>query len=267
MNYTKIAKKIRKNIIEIIYQSRHGHIGGSLSCTDILVALYFSDVLKINKQNLKNKNRNKFIMSKGHATAAIYSTLYNLGIITLKTLKSYNKNNSYLATHTSSKVPGIEFDTGSLGHGLGISCGMAYSAKLNKKNNQIFCLISDGELFEGSIWEAIIFASNFKLNNLTIIIDNNKQIVMDKLNNTLNFNSLLQKMESFNFNCFEVNGHDISSLIKVFKKSKIKRTRANIVICNTIKGKGISFMEGNLKWHHSIPNEEEYKLAIRELVK
>ena len=266
MNYNKIANKIRKNILEIIYNSASGHIGGSLSCVDILVALYFGDILKINKKNLTTPNRNRFIMSKGHATAAIYSTLYNSGIISKKILDTYGKNNSYLATHTSSKVPGIEFDTGSLGHGLGIACGLAYSSKLKKLNNQIYCLISDGELFEGSIWEAIIFASNLKLNNLTIIIDNNKQIVMDKLSDKLKFDFLFKKMDSFNFNCFEVDGHNIDSLLKVLKKSKIKRNRTNVIICNTIKGKGISFMEGNLKWHHSIPNQEEFMIAKNELI-
>ncbi len=267
MNYKNIANKIRNNIIEIVYNASHGHIGGSLSCVEILVALYFGNILKLNKNNLERPNRNRFIMSKGHATAAIYSTLYNLRVISEEVLNTYGKNDSYLATHTSSKVPGIEFDTGSLGHGLGIACGLAYSCKLKKRNNQIYCLISDGELFEGSIWEAIIFASNFSLNNLTIIIDNNKQIVMDKLSNNLNFDDLLKKMNSFKFNCFEVDGHNINSIIKALEKSKIKRSKTNVVICNTIKGKGISFMEGNLRWHHAIPNKEEYLIAKSELSK
>ena len=176
------------------------------------------------------------------------------------------KNNSYLATHTSSNVPGIEFDTGSLGHGLGVSCGLAYSKKLKKKNNQIFCLISDGELFEGSVWEAIIFASNFKLSNLTILIDNNKQIVMDKLNKNMNFDSVYKKMKSFDFNCYNVDGHNINNIIKILKKSRSKRQKTNVVICNTIKGKGVSFMEGNTRWHHAIPNAEEYEEALRGLI-
>ncbi len=266
MNYEKLAKKIRKDIIKTIYNSSHGHIGGSLSCTDILVALYFGGILNLNKKNLKNENRDYFIMSKGHATAAIYSILYNLDIISKRDLNSYGKNNSYLSTHTSSSVPGIEFDTGSLGHGLGVSCGLAYSNKLKKKNNQIFCLISDGELFEGSIWEAIIFASNFKLNNLTILIDNNQQIVMDKLNKNLNFDSVYKKMKSFDFNCYDVDGHNIKNIIKILKKSKLKRQKTNVVICNTIKGKGVSFMEGNTKWHHAIPSAKEFEIALRELV-
>ena len=177
MNFPKISKEIRKLILNTIYDSKAGHIGGSLSCVDILISLYFGDFLRFNAKDPNMENRDRLIVSKGHASVAYYSVLTKLGFISKKKLATYCRNNTHLATHLSSKVPGVEFDTGSLGHGLGVSCGIAFSAKRDKKKYKIACLISDGELYEGSTWEALLFASHHQLVNLTIIIDRNKQIV------------------------------------------------------------------------------------------
>tara|TARA_B100000674_G_C37891004_1_gene938977 strand:+ start:448 stop:1260 length:813 start_codon:yes stop_codon:yes gene_type:complete len=267
-NLKKLANEIRISILKTVYKTSHGHIGGSLSCADILCSLYFGDIINFSKRNQNSNLRDRFFLSKGHATVALYVTLQKLGMFSKESLSSYAKNNSYFATHTSKKIPGVEFDTGSLGHGLGVACGLAFSAKLKKEKFHIFCLISDGELFEGSIWEALIFASNNFLNNLTIIIDNNHQIVMDKTEKNLNLEPIFIKMKSFNFNCYEIDGHNLNALVKTLKKTKnTKNINCNLVICNTIKGKGISFMEKNTKWHHAIPNKNEYEIAIKELKK
>ena len=160
----------------------------------------------------------------------------------------------------------MEFDTGSLGHGLGIGCGLAYSARLNKEKYKTYVLISDGELYEGSTWEALLFANNFKLNNLIIIVDRNKQIVMDKTEDCMILDPVADKLRSFGFNTIETDGHSIKKLNEVFKKiKKLKNIKPTAIIANTIKGKGVSFMEGNVKWHHSVPNQEEYEKAKAEL--
>ncbi len=259
MNLVSISKKIRKTILNTIYNAKSGHIGGSLSCVDILISLYFGKNLKFNPKKPKLENRDRLIVSKGHASAAYYSVLAHLGFIKISELQTYCRNNTRLATHLSGSVPGVEFDTGSLGHGLGIACGLAYSAKNDKKKYKIFTLISDGELYEGSSWEALLFASHHNLNNLIIIVDRNKQIVMDKTEDCIKLNPLEKKFKSFGYKTFQINGHSFKDLNKTFKKiKKSKNNLPTVIIANTIKGKGISFMEKNLKWHHSVPNKEEY---------
>jgi len=266
MDFTKLSKKIRRTILNTIYVAKTGHIGGSLSCIDILISLYYGKNLKFNPKNPNFKNRDRLIVSKGHATAAYYSILAHLGFIKFSELKTYCKNKTRLAVHLSGKVPGVEFDTGSLGHGLGLACGLAYSAKIDKKKYKTFVLLSDGELYEGSVWEALLFASHHKLNNLTIIIDRNYQIVMDKTEDCIKLNPLSKKLKSFGYNTVEINGHSHKDLNNTFKKIRnMKSSKPTIIVANTIKGKGISFMEKNVKWHHSVPTEEEYHKAIKEL--
>jgi len=267
LNFLKeISIKIRKSILKTIYNAKSGHIGGSLSCADILISLYFGKHLKFDIKKPELESRDRLIVSKGHATAAYYSVLAHLGFIKYSELSTYCKNNTRLATHLSERVPGVEFDTGSLGHGLGIACGLAFSAKIDKKKYKVFALISDGELYEGSVWEALLFASHHKLNNLTIIIDRNKQIVMDKTEDCIKIDPLKKKLTAFGYKVHEINGHSFIDLDKVFMKIKSKKNSVlNIVIANTIKGKGISFMEKNLKWHHAVPQKEEFEKAMEEL--
>jgi transketolase len=265
-NIKQLSKKIRLTILETIYRAKTGHIGGSFSCIDILIVLFFKKIIFFNPIKLKMKNRDRFILSKGHATAALYSIFAHLKLIRFEELNTYCSNNSRLGSHPSHLVPGVEIETGSLGHGLPISCGIAYAALKDKKKFKIYTLISDGEIFEGSTWESFIFASHHKLNNLVIIIDNNNQIVMDYSKKIGDFNNLKNKLTSFNFNVFEIDGHNLLSLEKTLKKSK-RSKKTTVIIANTIKGKGVSFMEKNIKWHHSIPNEEEYLLAKNELEK
>ena len=266
MNLKSISKKIRKTILNTIYTAKTGHIGGSLSCVDILISLYFGKHLKFDPKKPKLKDRDRLIVSKGHATAAYYSVLAHLGFIKISELQTYCRNNTRLATHLSGSVPGVEFDTGSLGHGLGIACGLAYSAKIDKKKYKVFALISDGELYEGSVWEALLFASHYKLNNLVIIVDRNNQIVMDKTEDCIKLNPLEEKFKYFGYKTFQINGHSFKDLDRVFKKiMKKKNSPPTVVIANTIKGKGISFMEKNVKWHHAVPQKEEFEKALKEL--
>ena len=264
--YKQLSLAIRKTILDTIYHAKHGHIGGSFSCIDILITLYFGKYIKFNPKKPNLKNRDRFILSKGHATAGFFSLLAHLGFISFKELKTYCKNNTRLGSHPSHLIPGVEFDTGSLGHGLGISCGIAYSAKIDKKNYKTIVLISDGELYEGSTWEALLFASHYKLNNLVIIIDRNSQIVMDHTEDCIKLNPLEEKIKSFGFKTITINGHSYKELTKTFDKiKKIKFKKPLVIIAKTIKGKGVSFMESNVKWHHAIPNENEYKMASKEL--
>lgn len=266
MDLKSISKKIRKTILNTIYTAKTGHIGGSLSCVDILISLYFGKHLKFDPKKPKLKDRDRLIVSKGHATAAYYSVLAHLGFIKISELQTYCRNNTRLATHLSGSVPGVEFDTGSLGHGLGIACGLAYSAKIDKKKYKVFALISDGELYEGSIWEALLFASHYKLNNLVIIVDRNNQIVMDKTEDCIKLNPLEKKFKSFGYKTFQINGHSFKDLDRVFKEIRKKKNPSpTIVIANTIKGKGISFMEKNVKWHHAVPQKDEFEKALKEL--
>ncbi len=263
-NLKKLSKKIRLTILDTIFNAKTGHIGGSFSCIDILIVLFFGKILLFDPKKPKLKIRDRFILSKGHATAALYSLFAHLKFISFKELKTYCKNNSRLGSHPSHLVPGVEIETGSLGHGLPIACGIAFAALQDKQNFKVFVLISDGELFEGSVWESLIFASHQKLKNLVIIIDNNNQIVMDRSKDVGDLNHLKKRLSSFNFKIDEIDGHDYTSLNRSLKKSK-KNNKPTIILANTIKGKGVSFMEKNTKWHHSIPNVEEYKKASKEL--
>ena len=266
INLKKKSYEIRLTILETIYSAKTGHIGGSYSCIDILVALYFGKIINFNPKKPKLKNRDRFILSKGHATAALYSLFAHLDFITFKELTTYCKNNTYLSAHPSHFVPGVEFDTGSLGHGLGIGCGISLAAKKDKIKFKTIVLLSDGELYEGSTWEALLFASQYQLNNLIIIVDRNRQIVMDKTEKCMRIDPLKKKLENFNFFVKEINGHNFKSLLDNFSLIKqYQKKKPLIIIANTIKGKGVSFMEGNIKWHHSVPNDEQYLLAKKEL--
>ena len=224
-----------------------------MSCVDIILILY---------KNFINK-KNIFILSKGHACLAYYCVLEKFGFISSKILKSYGKNNSILMCHVSHKVPGIEFSTGSLGHGLPYATGRALAEKINKTNNNIYVLISDGELNEGTTWESLLFASFHKLNNLFIIVDNNKLQSLDLTKNVLKLEPLNKKLKSFNCNVANINGHSLDQIYKsLLKKNKSK---PNVIIANTIKGKGVSYMENKIEWHYKYPDKKHLKLAIKEL--
>lgn len=253
--YNKIIKNIKTNILKLTYKAKSSHIGSSLSIVEILVAIYF----------YSKKKMDRFILSKGHASLALYCTLFEKKIISLNTLNSYGTNKTKLMGHVSHKVKGVEFSTGSLGHGLPIAVGKALKFKIKKEKNKVFVVISDGELNEGTTWEALMFAAHHKLDNLNIILDNNRIQSMGYSKKIIDLNPLKRKFFAFGCRVIEVNGHDIS---KISKALNIKnKNKPKIIIANTIKGRGISFMENNNLWHYKSPNFNELNLALREIKK
>jgi len=249
----EIAKQIRIRIIQISNRAKSSHVGSCLSIVDILVVLY---------KNFINK-KNIFVLSKGHACLAYYCVLQKFGHFSNKTLNSYGKNNTILLSHVSHKVPGVEFSTGSLGHGLPYATGRALAEKINITNNKIFVLISDGELNEGTTWESLLFASFHKLDNLIIIIDYNKIQSLDFTKNILKLEPLRKKFQSFGCNVKNINGHNFIQIYKSFFVRENKKP--TVIIANTIKGKGVSFMENSISWHYKYPNLKELKVAIKEM--
>jgi len=251
----KILKNIRVNILNLTYKAKSSHIGSCLSIVEILTILYFKIL----------KKKDKFILSKGHAALALYCILFEKKIISLKILNSFGTNKTVLMNHLSHKVNGVQFSTGSLGHGLPVAVGKALKFKVNKESNKVFVLLSDGEMNEGTTWESLLFASHHKLDNLNIIIDYNKIQSMDFVKKVINIEPLKSKLLSFGCDVIQVNGHNLLALNKaLIKKNKNK---PKVIIANTVKGKGISFMENNNLWHYRNPNLQELNIALKEIEK
>ena len=249
----KSIRNIRVNILKKTYEANSSHIGSCYSIVEILYALYF----------LKFKKKDTFILSKGHAALALYCTLFEKKILSKKLLDSYGRNNTILMAHASHKVKGVEFSTGSLGHGLPYAVGKALGERINKSKNKIYVLISDGELNEGTTWESLLFASFHKLNNLFIIIDYNKIQSLDFVKKVLKIEPLRQKLTSFNCNVSQIDGHNIKQIVKSLKLQN--NNKPNIIIANTIKGKGVKYMENTVLWHYKSPNKEQLSNAMKDL--
>lgn len=261
-----IAKKVRKNIIEQVYMAKSGHPGGALSCTDILTVLYFNQ-MNIDTQNPKMEDRDRLVLSKGHASPALYAILAEKGFFAVEELKEFRKLGSKLQGHPDlNKLPGVDMSAGSLGQGLSVACGMALASKLKKQSNRIYCIVGDGELQEGQIWEAAMTASHYKLNNLCLIVDNNNLQIDGKVQDIMSPYPIDKKLESFGFEVFKTDGHNIEDLLKVFNDIKNIKEKPVAIIAKTIKGKGISYMEDKSEWHGKAPSQEEYEKAISELV-
>ena len=260
-NINKFSNKLAIYSCEIISKAKTSHIGSVLSIRDIL-SLIFYKYLKFDKKKLTFNN--SLILSKGHAGAGFYVSLFLKGIIGEKELFTYCKNGSKLFGHiTKNSDYGIEFSTGSLGHGLPFAVGLALSDKINNKEKKIFVIMSDGEWDEGSNWEALLFASHHKLNNLNILIDYNNLQSLTTVNKTLNLQPFKQKIQSFGCKCHEVNGHSIKEINTSLSKKNFNKP--NVIICNTIKGKGVKFMENKVLWHYRSPNKRELKDALKDL--
>ena len=256
----------RKTILEIIYKSGAGHTAGSLSCIDILNVLY-NNVLEINPSNFTSIDRNHYIQSKGHSVEALYTVLCDKGFYTREELNTLNKFKSHFIGHPTRKIRGIEHNTGALGHGLSVAAGMAIGLKLDKKPYKVFTLLGDGEISEGSIWEGIMSANKYKLDNLIIIIDRNKLQITGKTEDVNPIEPLREKFLSFGLAVQEVNGNSIKDLISIFKKIPFEDHKPNLIIANTVKGSGISFIENQVVWHHKVPTETEFQDALTELDK
>lgn len=259
----KKARWVRLEVLDAILKSGKSHIGGTLSALDLLVALYLGGILRFKNNNPKWRNRDRFILSKGHACTALYAIFLDLGIFSKKLYNLYGRDGG-LGGQLEIYLPGVDFNTGSIGHSVGVAAGMALAARMDGKKYRAFTMIGDSEAFEGSVWESIIFAGEHKLDNLVVIIDRNRLMVTDVIGDDGLYKDFQTKVESFGWAYFEIDGHDYSQILELFKNiDDIKKPK--IIIANTIKGKGISFMENSIKWHNAVPTKEEIKLARKEL--
>lgn len=261
----KIANEIRTGIVEAVYAGKSGHPGGALSCADILTVLYFNQ-MNIDPSKPHSNARDRFVLSKGHASPALYSTLAQRGYFEKKELTTFRGIESILQGHPDMKhIPGVDMSTGSLGQGLSAANGMAIASKLNQDGNRVYCLVGDGEIEEGQIWEAAMSASHYKLDNICVIVDNNNLQIDGTIEEVMSSYPIDAKFESFGFHVINVDGHSMPELINAFNKAKTIKGKPTAIIAKTIKGKGVSFMENQVGWHGKAPNEEEYNIAIKEL--
>lgn len=260
----KKSAEIRMEILRMINRAGSGHTGGSLSITDILVTLYYG-IMNIKPQEPQWEERDRFILSKGHSVESLYCILADKGFFDKEELKTYCQFGSRLIGHPNNKVPGVEMNTGALGHGLSISVGIAKAAKMDKKNYKVFTVMGDGELEEGSNWEAAMSASHFKLDNLIGIVDRNKLQITGETEEIMSLEPLSDKWKSFGWEVIEVDGHDHEQLYSILKNTPLKFGKPTLIIAHTIKGKGVSFIENKVEWHHRVPTDEELAKAIEEL--
>lgn len=260
MTLNKIANDIRKTIINMANLSKSPHVGSALSCTDILTTLYFK-VLNITKPI--NKNRDYFLLSKAHSAMALYATFLQKGFMNQEQIDGYYQNDGTLPAHTDRDTSDfVEISAGSLGHGLPMAVGIANSIKLAEEQNRVYVLMGDGEIQEGSVWEAAMLAPKLKLNNLTVLIDHNNLQGYGRATELLEFYPLKEKWESFGWTAYEIDGHDYEAIEKV---AKLESENPKVIICKTIKGKGVSFMEDKLIWHYYIVTDEIKEKALKEL--
>ena len=260
-----IANEIRIGALEQVYEAGSGHPGGALSCSDILAVLYFNQ-MNIDPKQPDAPARDRLVLSKGHCSPALYATLARKGYFDKAVLTGFRKIESNLQGHPDmNKVPGVDMTTGSLGQGLSAAVGMAIGSKMDSAGCRVYCLVGDGEIEEGQIWEAAMTASKNKLDNLCVIVDHNGLQIDGKVEDVAGLVDIKEKFESFGFYTLEIDGHDIEEIIHSLQAARQEKGRPTAIIANTIKGKGVSFMEGKAQWHGKAPNKEEYEEAINEL--
>lgn len=263
----KIASKVRIGIVHAVYSGKSGHPGGSLSSADIMTVLYFNE-MNVNEKEATLAKRDRFVLSKGHCSPALYSTLAQRGYFDAEELTTFRDIDARLQGHPDMKgVPGVDMSTGSLGQGLSVANGMALASKLDKLGSRIYCLMGDGELQEGQVWEAAMTSSHYKLDNLCVIVDNNNLQIDGEVNSVMNIYPIDKKFESFGFEVINIDGHEMEQIIRAFEKARTIKGKPTAIIAKTTKGKGVSFMENKSGWHGIAPNEEEYKIAMSELAK
>ena len=264
-NLEEIANKIRINTVKEVYYAKSGHPGGSLSIADILAVLYFKE-MKIDPKNPKDENRDRFVLSKGHCSPALYATLALKGFFSIDELKNFRNINSILQGHPDmKKIPGVDMSTGSLGQGLSAANGMAIAGKLDNKNYRVYCIMGDGEIEEGQIWEAAMASNKYKLDNLCVIVDNNNLQIDGTIEEVMSSYPIDEKFKSFGFQVINIDGHNIQEIIDAFDVARNIKGKPVCIIAKTIKGKGVSFMENKAEWHGKAPNEEQYRQAMEEL--
>ncbi len=262
----KIAEEIRLGILEGTYNAGSGHPGGSLSCADIMTYLYFSE-LNVDPADPKMENRDRFVLSKGHAAPALYAALALRGFFPREDLKTLRKIDSHLQGHPDmNKTPGVDISTGSLGIGVSNACGMAIAAKLQNKTYRVYAITGDGELQEGQIWESAMFASHYKLDNLIVFADANTLQIDGRTTDVMSPEPIDKRFEAFGWNVCRINGHDFDEIEAAVEAAKQVKGKPSVIVCNTVKGKGVSFMEDKAGWHGVAPKEAEYKAAVAEIM-
>ena len=260
-----IANKIRKNALTAVYSAKSGHPGGSLSIADVLALLYF-EIMNIDPKNPKNPDRDRFVLSKGHAAPALYSALALRGYFPVEDIPTFRHTGSYLQGHPDmNKVPGVDMSTGSLGQGVSAAGGIALSAKLDNKNYRVYTILGDGELEEGQVWEQAMFAAHYKLDNLTAFIDFNGLQIDGDVTKVMNPTPIDKKFEAFGWNVIVCSAHDFDELERAIENAKNTKGKPTAIVMKSVKGKNVSFMENNAAWHGSVPNEEQYNQAMGEL--
>ena len=259
------ANNIRKNIITEVYSAKSGHPGGSLSAADILTELYFEQ-MDINKENVNTIDRDRFVLSKGHASPLLYATLAEKGFIDMEDLKGFRHIDSKLQGHPNMNyVVGVDMSTGSLGQGISCAVGMAITNKVDGNDHRIYALFGDGECEEGQVWEAAMAASHYKLDNLCAILDYNHLQIDGNIEDVISPEPFMSKFKSFGWNVLDVNGHNFDELRNAFEQAEQVKNKPTVIIAHTIKGKSVSFMENNYAWHGAAPNQEQYEQAMEEL--
>ena len=263
----KTANEVRKGIIKSTHAAKSGHPGGSLSAADVFTYLYFVE-LNVDPKNPKDENRDRFVLSKGHVAPGYYSTLAERGFFPKEDLKTLRHLGSYLQGHPDMKhIPGVDMSSGSLGQGISAAVGMALSAKLSNESYRVYTLLGDGEIQEGQVWEAAMFAGFRKLDNLVVIVDNNNLQIDGRIDEVNSPYPIDKKFEAFNFHVINIDGHDFDQIAAAFKEARETKGMPTAIIAKTIKGKGVSFMEDQAGWHGKAPNDEEYKIAMEDLEK
>ena len=268
MNELELKKKandVRIGIVTAVHAAKAGHPGGSLSIADVMTYLYFEE-MNIDPADPKMEDRDRFVLSKGHVAPALYSTLANRGFFPVEELTTLRKLGSRLQGHPCmQETPGVDMSSGSLGQGLSAAVGMALAAKIQKKDFRVYSVLGDGEIEEGQIWEASMFAGHRKLDNLCIVIDNNGMQIDGRIEEVCSPYPIADKFKAFNFNVIEIDGHDFNQIADAFKKARETKGMPTAIIAKTTKGKGVSFMENQVSWHGKAPNDEEYAVAIADL--
>lgn len=263
----KKANEVRKGIVTAVHSAKAGHPGGSLSAADIFTYLYFEE-MNIDPKDPKKPDRDRFVLSKGHTAPGLYSALANRGYFPVEDLKTLRHLGSYLQGHPCmQETPGVDMSSGSLGQGISAAVGMALAAKLDNKDYRTYTLLGDGEIQEGQVWEAAMFAGHRKLDNLVVIVDNNGLQIDGKVEDVCSPYPIDKKFEAFNFHVINIDGNDFDQIDAAFKEAKASKGMPTAIICKTVKGKGVSFMENNAGWHGKAPNDEEYATAMADLQK
>ena len=260
----ELAYRIRRHCVEMTGRANASHIGSSLSMADLLAVLY-AKVLRFHPDAPAWEDRDRFILSKGHGCAALYSVLAECGYFPIKELDTYYQNGSPFAGHTMHNIPGVELSAGSLGHGLPVSAGIALSAKRGGKSYRVFCMMSDGECDEGSVWEAALFAPHHKLDNLVVMIDHNKIQSLGRVEEVINLAPFADKWRSFGWGVREIDGHDLDAIERAFAELPFSPGKPSCIVAHTVKGKGVSYMEDKLLWHYRAPRGQDLEVAIAEL--